>query len=69
MSEELAQARVYLAEARRRRVSPHACQRRFAHELLRWAACARLRHMADRIIEAGAVRQPDLFGANSHNGD
>ncbi len=61
MSGDLEQARVYLAEARRRRQSPHACQQKFAHTLLTWAACARWRHVADRIIETNAVRQPDLF--------
>lgn len=52
---DLTTARVLLNESRARRQSPHACQRRYAHTLLAAAACARLRYMADRIIERWPV--------------
>lgn len=58
---ELHLARVCLAESRKRRQSPHACQRAYAFTLLEMAACARLRYMADRIIERWSVMQPDMF--------
>lgn len=61
MSTDLQCARVYLAEARKRRQSPHAHQRQFAITLLGWAASARLRHVADRIIAARSVAQGELF--------
>lgn len=64
---DLIAARVLLNESRARRQSPHACQRRYAHTLLAAAACARLRYMADRIIERWSVVQPGLFDS-SHQG-
>lgn len=60
-------ARVYLNEARSRRQSPHACQRRYAHTLLMWAACARLRYMADKLIERWSA-QLDLFATPDQGG-
>jgi hypothetical protein len=68
---DLQLARVCLNEARSRRNSPHKAQRAYSHQLLTMAACARLRYMADRIMERWSVQQPDLFssaqpGAEKH---
>ena len=64
---ELQLARVCLSEARSRRNSPHKCQRAYSHHLLTMAACARLRYMADRIMERWSVAQADMF-SNSQPG-
>lgn len=66
---ELLLHHVCLSEARTRRNSPHKCQRAYSHSLLTMAACARLRYMADRIIERWSVAQPDLFGTSQPGPD
>lgn len=67
-STDLLMHRICLSEARTRRNSPHKCQRAYSHALLETAACARLRYMADRIIERWTVQQPDLFGSQLPGG-
>lgn len=66
---DLQVARICLSEARKRRQSPHACQRAYAHSLLSSAACARLRYMANKIIERWSVVQPDMFGQPSQGAE
>lgn len=58
LSADLTAARVYVQEARSRRLSPHPDQRRFALVLLSWAASARMRHIAGRH---SAPVQGELF--------
>lgn len=65
---DLSLVRVCVAEASKRRQSPHKCQRAYAFQLLEMAACARLRYMADALIARRLVMQAELFEMGDTHG-